>query len=118
MTVASLATTTHSRPATRPMPVMIPAAGRLAVVEPVRGQRRELEERAARVEQGVDPLAGQQLAAVDVPLAGALTPAEGHALQLVGEVGGQLGVRGGVAGGASASADAARGSTGASTGRG
>jgi hypothetical protein len=27
LTVASLATMTHSRPSTRPMPVMIPAAG-------------------------------------------------------------------------------------------
>jgi hypothetical protein len=38
----------------------------------VRGQRRELEEGAARVEQLVDPLAGQQLAAGDVPVAGGL----------------------------------------------
>jgi hypothetical protein len=66
----------------------------------VRGQRRELEERAARVEEGVDPLPGQQLAAGDVPLTGPLTAAEGDALQLGGQVGGQLGVRGGVADGA------------------
>jgi AcrR family transcriptional regulator len=63
----------------------------------VRGQRRQLQERAARVEQGVDPLAGQQLAPLDVPPAGALTPAEGHALQLGGEVRGQFGMRGSIA---------------------
>ena len=74
MTVASLATTTHSRPDTRPTPVMMPGAGRLVVVHAVGGQRRQLEERAAGVEQRVDPVARQQLAAVDVPLAAA--PAE------------------------------------------
>jgi hypothetical protein len=63
----------------------------------VRGQRRELEERAARVEQGVDPFAGQQLAAVDVPLPRALAATEGDALELSGQIGGQLRVRGGVA---------------------
>jgi hypothetical protein len=66
----------------------------------VRGQRRELEERAARVEEGVDPFARQQLAPVDVPLTRAFTPTEGHALQLGGQVGGQFCVRGSIAGGA------------------
>ena len=66
---------------------------------PVRGQRRELEERAARVEQRVDPLAGQQLAAVDVPRAGALTAALGDLAELLGEIGDERGMRRGVAGG-------------------
>ena len=92
-----------------------PGGRRVAVVEAVRGQRRELEERAARVEQGVDPLAGQQLAAVDVPLPGPLAAAEGDAAQLLGEVGGQRGVRGGVAGGAVGVGRGGSGSTGAST---
>ena len=66
------------------MPVMMPAAGASSSYMPVRGQRRELEERAAGVEQRVDPVAGQQLAARDVPLPGALTAAQRHPLQLVG----------------------------------
>ncbi|WP_423796951.1 carboxyl transferase domain-containing protein, partial [Mycobacterium tuberculosis] len=35
------------------------------------GQRSQLEERAARVEQAVHPFAGQQLAAADVAFPGA-----------------------------------------------
>jgi hypothetical protein len=76
-----------------------PGRGCLVVVQAVRGQRRQLEEGAARVEQRVDPLAGQQFAAVEVPLTGPLTAPEGSPLQLGGEVGGQLGMRGSVAGG-------------------
>jgi hypothetical protein len=63
-------------------------------------QRRELEERAARIEEGVDPLARQQLAPIDVPLTRAFTSTEGHTLQLGGQVGRQLSVRGSIAGGA------------------
>ena len=44
-------------------------------VHPGRGQRAELEERAARVEQPVHPLADQQLAAVGVLAAGGLAAA-------------------------------------------
>ena len=44
-------------------------------VHAVRRQRAQLEERAARVEQGVDPVAHQQLAAVGVLAPGALRPA-------------------------------------------
>ena len=51
-------------------------AGALVVVHAVGGQRRELEERAAGVEQPVDAVARQQLAAADVPLAGPLGSAE------------------------------------------
>ncbi len=52
------------------MPVMMPAAGRGVVVHAVGGQRGELEEGRARVEQGADALARQQLAAVGVLGAG------------------------------------------------
>ena len=53
-----------------------PGAGRLVVIEAVGGQRRALQERRAGVEQAVHPLAGQQLAAADVALAGALAAAQ------------------------------------------
>ena len=51
-------------------------AGRLAAVQALGGQRRDLEERAALVEQPVDAIARQQLAAGDVALAGRLGAAE------------------------------------------
>ena len=66
LTVASLQTITHSRPDTRPMPVMMPARGDVVVVHAVRGELRQLEERAARIEQRAHALARQQLAARDV----------------------------------------------------
>ena len=66
LTVASLATITTSRPRDAPMPVTMPAPGRVAVVEAVGGQRRELEERRARIEQAVDALADRQLALLAV----------------------------------------------------
>ena len=59
-----------------------PRAGAFVVVHAVGGQRRQLEERAARVEQPVDPVAGQQLAAADVAFAGALGPAQRRSGQL------------------------------------
>src|SRR3712207_8135003 len=40
-----------------------PGRGGVAVVHAVGGQRRQLEERAARIQQGIHPLARQQLAA-------------------------------------------------------
>ena len=52
----------QARPRTRPMPVTSPAPGRSSLVHPVRRERRELEERRARIEQGLDALARQQLA--------------------------------------------------------
>ena len=74
------------------------ARGRgVTVVQPVRGQRGELQERAAGVEQRVDPVAGQQLAARHVPLAGPLAATFRHPAELLGQVGGQVGVRRGVA---------------------
>ena len=50
------------------MPVTIPARRRLAVVEPVGGEGVQLEEGRARVDEPVDALARQQLAAGAVPL--------------------------------------------------
>ena len=68
MTVASLATIAHCRPSTTPMPVTIPARGRVAVVELERGERVQLEERGAGVDEAVDPLARRELAARAMPL--------------------------------------------------
>ena len=48
LTVASLATITHSCPSTTPMPVTMPADGRLAVVHAPGRQRVELQERRVR----------------------------------------------------------------------
>ena len=62
-TVASLATITHSRPLTTPIPVTIPAAGRFVVVEAVGREGAQLEERRLGVEQPLDPLAGEELPA-------------------------------------------------------
>ena len=66
------------------------AGGRgLSVVHPVGGEGGELQERRARVEQGVHPVAGQQLAARGVPgprLLTAAQPGRGElAAQLLGE---------------------------------
>jgi len=54
-----------------------PGAGAGVVVHAVGGERRDLEERAALVEQLVDALAREQLAATDVALPGFLRAAEG-----------------------------------------
>jgi hypothetical protein len=75
-----------------------PGGRGVVVVEAGGGQRREFEERAAGVEQGVDALARQQLVAGDVPFAGSLPTAERDGAQLLGKVGDERGVRGGVAG--------------------
>ena len=50
------------------MPVTMPGGRRLVVVEVPRGERRELEERRAGVEQLLDPLADRQLALLAMPL--------------------------------------------------
>ena len=57
-------------------------AGTLVVVHAVGGQRRQFQEGAAGVEQPVDAVAGQQLAAADVALAGAFRTAECRGGQL------------------------------------
>ncbi len=70
MTVASLAKTAHCRPSTTPIPVTIPADGRLAVVDAPCSERADLEKRGARIEQPVDPLAGGHLPARAMTLDG------------------------------------------------
>ena len=57
LTVASLQTITHSVPETRPMPVMMLGARGVAVVQAVRREGRELEERRARIEEPLDAIA-------------------------------------------------------------
>ena len=102
-------TITHSRPATRPMPVMSPAAGASSVVQAEGGELREFEERRAGIEQPLDPLARQQLAAREMARArgraatlGSLCHTGAQLLdqrQHGGAVGGEfraLGVHGGV----------------------
>ena len=81
MTVASLATITQGRPATGPMPVTMPAPGRLVVVEALAGQGRELEEGGAAVDQALDPLAGEQLAAGAMALDLGVAATGPHALE-------------------------------------
>ena len=85
MTVASLATIMHSRPDTRPMPVMMPAAGQSSSYIPSAASGAT-SRNGCRVEQTVDPVARQQLAALDVPGAGALGSAE----RRFGQLGAQL----------------------------
>ena len=65
-------------------------AGRLAVVEAVGGERRELEERPAGIDQALDPLAGEQLPALLVALDGGPAAARPGPLQLRLQVGDQL----------------------------
>ena len=65
-TVASLATTITSLPLTRPMPVIDAGRRGGAVVHAMCRQRRQLEERRTRIEQGADAFARQQLAALGV----------------------------------------------------
>ena len=61
----------------------------VAAVEAVGGERRELEERRARIEQQVDALARQELAAPDVPRPRLLAAALDRRVELVAEVGDQ-----------------------------
>ena len=75
LTVASFATITHSRPSTTPMPGDDAGARRLAVVDVPRGERVQLEERGAGVDEPVDALAREQLPARAVPLDRALAAA-------------------------------------------
>ena len=60
--------------------------GAVPVVQAVRGQRADLEEGRALVEQRVDAVPHQQLAAAGVALARALGPAERRAGDEVGEL--------------------------------
>jgi hypothetical protein len=70
-----------------------PGPRRLAAVHVLGGQGRQLQEGRARVEQGVHPLAGQQLAALDVAPTGCLRPAQGRPGQARAQLGDQGGVR-------------------------
>ena len=63
-----------------------PGRGRCIVVHAVRGQRREFEEGRARIEQGADALARQQLAARGVLLARLVAAAFGAARELAVQV--------------------------------
>ena len=72
-------------------------AGRVAVVELLGGERRELEERGAGIAEQLDPLARGQLAARAMALHRALAATAPHALQAPLEIGDQLLVSGPVA---------------------
>ena len=78
MTVASLATTTHSRPLTLPTPVMIPAPGASSSYMPNAASGDSSRKGLPAVEQGVDPLTRQQLAALHMADAGRLRAAGGR----------------------------------------
>ena len=86
LTVASLHTITHSRPATLPTPVMMPADGGI-VVHSVGGELRQLEERRARVEQHLHAVARQQLAARSVFTCAASPSPDGNSGDLVFQIG-------------------------------
>ncbi len=64
------------------MPVMIPAPGDSSSYMPPAASGRQLQERAARIEQPVDPFAGQQLAAADVTLPRAFIAAQRRGREL------------------------------------
>ena len=66
-TVASLAITTASRPVNVANAGHQSRRGRVVLVHVVGGERRELEERRSRIDEPVDALAHQQLAAFGVP---------------------------------------------------
>jgi len=48
----------------------------VTVIQPIGGELAHFEERRTRIEQPLHPLAGQQLAARDMPLAAAFGPAQ------------------------------------------
>ena len=86
-TVGSLAVIMHSTPSTTPMPVTtLRADGEVGAPA---GQRAQLEERRALVDEQLDPLAGQQLAAAVVAGDGLLATA-GHRLGVLGVEVGEL----------------------------
>ena len=69
-----------------------PGSGGLVVVHPVRGQRRQLEERRSAIEQPADAVAGKQLPAPRVLGGGLGTAAGEDSVELAIEVGGEVGV--------------------------
>ena len=90
MTVASLATIDAAAAADGADAGDDPRPRRRVVVHPVRGQRRELEERRAGVAEPLDPFAGGQLAAAAVALDRLLAAAGVDPLQLGAQLGDQL----------------------------
>ena len=70
-----------------------PGAGTLVVVHAVGGQRRDLEQWTAGIEQPVDAVARQQLAAVDVPGAGSFRTAQRSGRELAAQLLDKRGVR-------------------------
>jgi len=69
LTVASLATMTHSTSADATDAGDDARSGRLVVVHLIGGQRREFEKGTAPIEQGVDAVSWQEFAPLDVSLA-------------------------------------------------
>ena len=84
--VASLATITHSRPETRPTPGDDARGMDIAAIEAVRRQRRQFEKRRAGIDQQIDALAGQHLAARGVAGARGFAAAAGDARELVAQL--------------------------------
>ena len=86
-TDGSLAVIRHSTPSITPMPVTTLAP--TVKSDAPAGQRRQLQERRALVDQQLDPLARHQLAAVVVPV-DVLRPAAGDRLGVLGVEVGEL----------------------------
>ena len=61
----------------------------VAAIEAVSRERRQFEERGAGIDQQIDALARQHLAARKVPLARNLAAAAGDAVQLLAQIGDQ-----------------------------
>ena len=81
----------HALPAPDPAdPGDDAGAGYRAVVHAVRGQRAQLQERRARVQQPVDPVAHEQLAPAQVPAAGGLPTTEPGRREVLPQLGDQL----------------------------
>ena len=70
----------------------------IAAIEPVGGERRQFEKRRARIDQEIDALARQHLAARGVPGARGFAAAAGHLIELSPQLGDQRSHRLGVAG--------------------
>jgi hypothetical protein len=68
LTVASLATTTTSRPCTTPSPVTTPGGRRLPLVLVVRDEQADLDEGRAGVAEPLDPLARRELPLLVLPI--------------------------------------------------
>ncbi len=87
LTVASLQITATGRPWHEADSGDDSGRRRFISVETGRGERGDLEERAAVVEQLLDAVAREQLAAAQVPLAGAFGAAEGGGAQPLTQLG-------------------------------